>query len=155
MHTVTVSHNFEAAHRLPHLPGKCQSLHGHSWWVDVTYATDDLVNGIAVEFGQAKQFLRGWVDEHLDHGTILGHDDPLAKRGDELGKVHVLPFGCWPTVEYMAEYLAGICARWCVQLNKERSVHRPQVFVYRVRVQETHVNAASWEADPYGSVRSW
>jgi 6-pyruvoyltetrahydropterin/6-carboxytetrahydropterin synthase len=29
--SVTIRHSFEAGHRLAHIPGKCQSLHGHSW----------------------------------------------------------------------------------------------------------------------------
>ena len=78
MHRVSVAHTFEAAHRLPHLPGKCVSLHGHSWRVEVTVtAPRPDRNGIVVEFGAWKKALRSWIDQHLDHGTMLGADDPL------------------------------------------------------------------------------
>jgi 6-pyruvoyltetrahydropterin/6-carboxytetrahydropterin synthase len=59
-HLVTIRHNFETAHRLPHLPGKCQSLHGHSWWAEVTVAASELSRGgLVVEFGALKKEVAG------------------------------------------------------------------------------------------------
>jgi 6-pyruvoyltetrahydropterin/6-carboxytetrahydropterin synthase len=137
---VTVKHNFETAHRLPCLPGKCQSLHGHSWWVEWLFDAPMDENGITLEYGALKKQLRTWVDRYLDHGTMLGHEDNLIEFAPMLGKVFIFgpgggyPFKPWPTVEavaemlgYQASILAGICP-------------------IEVRVQETHVNAAIWRA---------
>ena len=140
MRTITVSHNFETAHRLPHLPGKCESLHGHSWWVDVTVGamnTDD--QGLIVEFGPYKKLLRGWIDEHLDHGTMLGPDDPLVPllRGHGC-RVHEVPG--YPTVENVALMLADVAEMFLVS-----TPHAPYAQVLRVTVRETHVNTAAWE----------
>lgn len=135
---VTVSHNFETAHRLPHLPGKCQSLHGHSWWAHVTVTAPAVAAGMVVEFGPYKRQLRDWIDTRLDHGAILGDDDPLARilQAHDC-KVHVMPV--WPTVENVAAMIAVEAERILRTLTSA-----PGAEVTAVRVRETHVNEASW-----------
>jgi 6-pyruvoyltetrahydropterin/6-carboxytetrahydropterin synthase len=141
--SVTIRHNFETAHRLPHIGGKCQNLHGHSWWADVTVSGEAGVNGIVVEFGDLKRHLRQWIDLHLDHGAMLGRDDELVPALKGAGsKVFVFgeaepSFGLdWPTVENVAELLVRVAAE-CV-----RAGGWPGARVSRVTVRETHVNAA-------------
>ena len=138
MHEVTVRHNFETAHRLPHIGGKCQSLHGHSWWAEVTAESSVLTGGVMVEFGPFKAGLRQWIDENLDHGAMLGPDDPLVPllRGQGC-KVYVVTG--WPTVENVAAMIA-------VEAQKvlETLVRVPDTRVTRVKIQETHVNGAAW-----------
>ena len=138
MHEVTVRHNFETAHRLPHLDGKCQSVHGHSWWANVTVTADQLAGGLVVEFGPFKAALRAWIDTHLDHGSMLGPDDPLVPVLRSQGcKVHEVPG--WPTVENVAAMIADQAGTILGGL-----VRAPGAAVTRVRVTETHVNEASW-----------
>lgn len=139
MHEIKVRHNFETAHRLPQLPGKCQSLHGHSWWAEVTVQADTLDgNGLVVEFGPFKKALREWIDTELDHGTILGQDDDLVEVLRSHGcKVFVLPY--WPTVELVAELIAFKAIRLLQELPAAATAR-----VARVDLQETHVNGASW-----------
>lgn len=138
-HTVSVRHNFETAHRLPHLSGKCESLHGHSWWAEFTVTAPELAAGTVVEFGAFKRELRAWIDQHLDHGTMLGPGDPLLPvlRAENC-KVYEVEG--WPTVENVAELLALVAADVLTDL-----VRAPGAHVSRVRVSETHVNAATWE----------
>lgn len=153
---ITIRHNFEAGHRLPHLEGKCQSLHGHSFWAEVTLeAQSRLHQGIAVEYGEAKAFLRSWIDANWDHGLILGDDDPLVPILAEHGKVATLPDFRWPTVENLAQSLGERVDTWCSEHNRERMVstnsntrNLPPIRCTRVRIQETHVNAAEWTASP-------
>lgn len=134
---VTVKHNFETAHRLPCLPGKCQSLHGHSWWVEWLFDEEMDSNGITLEYGALKKKLRTWVDHNLDHGTMLGADDNLVEFKEMLGKTFIFgpggeyPWRPWPTVEAVAEMLAS---------EPLRGLPQP----IEVRVQETHVNSAIW-----------
>ncbi|MFD8820763.1 6-pyruvoyl tetrahydropterin synthase family protein [Streptomyces sp. NPDC059605] len=140
MHAVTVKHNFETGHRLPHLPGKCQSLHGHSWWAEVTVEAPALAGGLVVEFGPFKQQLRRWIDEHLDHGLMLGPKDPLLPVLATYGmKIHQVPG--WPTVENVAALIAQVADNVLLDL-----VRAPEAYVAKVRVSETHVNAATWTA---------
>jgi 6-pyruvoyltetrahydropterin/6-carboxytetrahydropterin synthase len=150
---VVVAHNFETAHRLPHLPGKCVSLHGHSWWVQVTVAARRLDEaGTVVEFGTLKQRLRQWVDANLDHATMLAATDPLC-AALRVNSCRLYLFGDpdpdgpyrhaqdlpWPTVENVAALLAAITGGILTDLDVPGDVH-----VAKVRVRETHVNEAIW-----------
>ncbi|THJ08449.1 6-carboxytetrahydropterin synthase [Nocardioides sp.] len=148
--TVAVRHTWEAGHRLPHLDGKCQSLHGHSWSVEVTVAGPIAPStGVLVEFAALKKHLRSWVDTHLDHGLMLGVDDPLLELLAAHGKTY--PFGApthgaytagllWPTVENVATLLARVMIdHLCSTGEEQRGVR-----LARVDVQETAVNHATW-----------
>lgn len=156
--SIIIRHNFESGHRLPHLEGKCQSLHGHSFWAEVTIeAQGRLHEGIAVEYGEAKAFLRGWVDDNWDHGLILGDADPLLPVLEQHGKVytvHQVASGrvvqWWPTVENLAAHLGMIVDRWCTDHNRDPGRgDLPVIRCTRVRIQETQVNAAEWSASPH------
>ncbi|GAA0988361.1 MULTISPECIES: 6-pyruvoyl trahydropterin synthase family protein [Nocardiopsidaceae] len=151
-HGVTVRHNFETAHRLPHLGGKCTNLHGHSWWVEVSAVAPALDSSTVVEFGAFKAELRSWIDTHLDHGAMLGVDDPLAKvladHGSKLfrfGAPQPLPAEEFaanlphPTVEAVAVLLGRVAMDVLVGLG-----HAPGARIEGVRVTETHVNSALW-----------
>lgn len=143
---VAVQHTFEAGHRLPHIPGKCQSLHGHSWHVRIEAAVAELDDrGMVVEFGPFKAQLREWIDTYLDHGLMLGHQDPLLPVLREHGKVAEFSpaDGDWPTVENVADLIAR-----AAQVALQRTPHAPRAYVSRVDVQETSVNQASWIGAP-------
>jgi 6-pyruvoyltetrahydropterin/6-carboxytetrahydropterin synthase len=143
--TVAVRHNFETAHRLPQLGGKCTSLHGHSWWAEVTVAGVPDEAGVVLDFAALKAELREWIDQALDHATMLGAADPLVAPLLAEG-CRVFLFGyegdatrdlSWPTVENVAELLARVTDRILAGLAEGRWLR-----VERVRVTETHVNAA-------------
>lgn len=151
-HSVTIRHNFETAHRLPNLGGKCQNLHGHSWWCEITVMAADLADGTVVEFGAFKAGVRRWIDGCLDHGCMLGAADPLVLALTEEGS-KVYRFGAadpqqdeqyavklgWPTVENVAALLGAVGQGVLESLDRA-----PGARVTRVSVTETHVNAACW-----------
>ncbi|RGD62051.1 6-carboxytetrahydropterin synthase [Kitasatospora xanthocidica] len=153
-HAVTVRHNFETAHRLPHLAGKCENLHGHSWVVEVTVTAPVLAAGTVVEFGAFKRALRTWIDSFLDHGAMLGASDPLAPvlagQGSKLFRFgaddpteqeqHAAGLG-WPSVEAVAELLGRVATEALHTLPRAAGA-----YVSHVGVSETAVNAASWTA---------
>ncbi|MFM7580768.1 MAG: 6-carboxytetrahydropterin synthase QueD [Microcystaceae cyanobacterium] len=63
---------FEAAHRLPHHPGKCQRLHGHSWLGRVYLHSDRLIpeggeQGMVMDFGRLQDYLTPLLENYLDH----------------------------------------------------------------------------------------
>lgn len=142
--SVAVRHNFETAHRLPQLGGKCFNLHGHSWWTEITVAAPALdENGIVVEFGAFKKLIREWIDTHLDHGAMLGTDDPLLPVLGSMGS-KVFEFeDRWPTVEATAELLGSIASGILVTVP-----HAPGARVVNVVVRETAVNEAGWTGEP-------
>lgn len=138
---VSVRHNFETAHRLPHLgrDSKCFNLHGHSWNVEIIVTADELDGrGMVVEFGAFKREVRTWIDTNLDHGVMLGRTDPLFDVLLEEG-CKVYGFSTWPTVEAVAEDIAGQVTRLLKGVD-----HAPTALVSRVTVQETAVNSATW-----------
>lgn len=143
MNSVTVRHNFETAHRLPELGGKCFNLHGHSWWAEITVAAPALNgDGIVVEFGAFKRAVREWIDTHLDHGAMLGTDDPLLAVLCSMG-CKVFEFeDRWPTVEATAELLASVASGLLTAVP-----HAPGARVVNVDVRETAVNEASWTGE--------
>lgn len=145
--SVTVRHNFETAHRLPHLSGKCENLHGHSWWCEVTVAAPTVDGrGAVVEFGAFKRELRDWVDEHLDHGAMLHDEDPLADALEEHG-CKVYRTSTHPTVENTAAMIAAVAVGIIRDMRgADPSSVAPGAYVSRVLVTETHVNAAEWFA---------
>lgn len=137
-----VSHAFDAAHRLPNLPGKCTSLHGHTWRVRVSIAGEASAEGIVMDMSEVKRTLAGFVDQELDHATMLGADDPLTDVLTRFGmRVYVFDGSGgwhWPTVEAVA---ATIAARL------QHGLTGFGVDVTRVWVSETDRNAAVWTPD--------
>lgn len=144
-HAITLSHGFEAAHRLPQLGGKCASLHGHSWRVSVAVTAPGLTDqATLVEFSAFKQAMRAWIDRHLDHGTLIGQDDPLVDVLRAAGKVFVFGENWtgseWPTVEAIAAMLAAHAELWLADIPGAAQGAR----ISNVHVTETPTNTASW-----------
>lgn len=152
-HRITITHAFEAAHRLPHLGGKCRNIHGHSWRVEVAVAAPSLSgDGTVVEFGPFKQALRRWIDDHLDHGAMLGTGDSLlaafqadgskvfrfgASTDDSLSPETFAADLSWPTVENVAVLLGRASTQLLLALP-----HADNAYVARVAIDETAVNRA-------------
>ena len=63
--------DFEAAHRLPHHPGKCRELHGHSYRLVVSVDRPvDPVSGLAVDFSDVKDAVKREAVDRLDHRYV-------------------------------------------------------------------------------------
>jgi 6-pyruvoyltetrahydropterin/6-carboxytetrahydropterin synthase len=136
VNTITVSHNAETAHRIPDLPGsgaKCGNVHGHSFQIAWTFDVTGTDAHSGAEFGRIKAALRGWVDTYLDHGFVVKEGDPVGLFLEEMG-LKVLFLSEHPTTETLAEVLAD-----------RASELLPDLVCTRVHVQETAVNAATWE----------
>jgi 6-pyruvoyltetrahydropterin/6-carboxytetrahydropterin synthase len=72
MYRLTKRLKFEAAHRIPGHPGKCDRLHGHTYFVDVEVAGSDLdALGILVDFNALKA-LEALLPDH----TYLNEELP-------------------------------------------------------------------------------
>ena len=78
---VKVAFDFEAAHRLPHHPGKCRELHGHSYHLVVTVERPVAADtGMAIDFADLKQIVRREVVDRLDHTYVNDRiDNPTAE----------------------------------------------------------------------------
>jgi 6-pyruvoyltetrahydropterin/6-carboxytetrahydropterin synthase len=80
-----LSFSFEAAHRQPEVGGKCFNLHGHSWNIQVSLYNSHHIGGVnpetglSIEFGEAKDCIRRWINKYFDHACLLGSRDPLVR----------------------------------------------------------------------------
>jgi 6-pyruvoyltetrahydropterin/6-carboxytetrahydropterin synthase len=65
---------FEAAHVLPHHPGKCSRLHGHSYRLDVAVSgplqASGPAQGMVVDFDDIGSVVRRLIVEPLDHSSL-------------------------------------------------------------------------------------
>jgi 6-pyruvoyltetrahydropterin/6-carboxytetrahydropterin synthase len=78
MYEIAVHSHFSGAHRLRHLQGKCEELHGHNWKVEVSVVSNRLgKEGVVIDFGVLKQKVES-VLKTLDH-TYL-NDVPFFSR---------------------------------------------------------------------------
>jgi 6-pyruvoyltetrahydropterin/6-carboxytetrahydropterin synthase len=79
------SFTFEAAHMLPHHPGKCARLHGHSYRLDVAcegalHETGPAA-GMIEDFDAISQVVRAAVIGPLDHRSLNELlENPTAER---------------------------------------------------------------------------
>ena len=140
MALIILRHNIEVAHRLFELPGKCENIHGHSMWVDVSLHGGVNSKGILevddgpLEFGAVKKKVRGYLDENYDHKLLLNQADPWAE----------------PLADGNEEYkpLPGLAVQQGDPTTENLAMWFSETFANMfktdctVKVQETSVNAA-------------
>ena len=73
--------DFEAAHKLPHHPGKCKDLHGHSYRLVVSVEGPvDPRSGMAIDFSDLKAIVVQHAVSKLDHKYVNDLiDNPTAE----------------------------------------------------------------------------
>ncbi|MBE6425919.1 MAG: 6-carboxytetrahydropterin synthase [Thermoguttaceae bacterium] len=121
-------------HRLPDHGGKCRFLHGHNGRVEITIASEKLdPNGMVLDFGEIRSGIEKWIDEELDHHTLLFHGDPLVPLLKEAGQ-KVVVMETIPTAENIAQFI--------FQKGGEMGLR-----VVQVRVWETSRNSAVYSAE--------
>lgn len=145
MYRIELRHNFETAHRLSTAdsPKKCQSIHGHSWWVTVALEGKKLdADGILVEFGTFKKALRAWLDGEVDHALLLQQGDPVAAAlRAVVPDMRIVELPSNPTTEVIAAWIFRRCEHI---LHDQLGVPRDHAVIAGVHVQETKVNAAAF-----------
>lgn len=68
---------WDMAHRVPGHGGACRSLHGHRYVAEFEFGGELGPVGYALDFGEVKRVLGGWIDQHLDHTTCYQASDEL------------------------------------------------------------------------------
>ncbi len=70
MYELKVITQFAAAHQLRNYTGKCESLHGHNWKVEVILKGEKLNNtGLLIDFKEVKEATDKILEE-LDHSFL-------------------------------------------------------------------------------------
>lgn len=71
---------FDATHRVWKHESKCKHIHGHRYVVDITCDAKSLDGcGRVIDFGKVKEVVGKWIDDNLDHNTIINSQDVLAR----------------------------------------------------------------------------
>jgi len=123
MYEVKIVTQFAAAHRLENFKGKCESLHGHNWKVEVFLVGKNLDGaGLLMDFGEVKARTKQVLEE-IDHKYL----NELAAFQDRN-----------PSSENLACYLYE---RLGAIFNGDR------VKIHRVDVWESDTSCASYYQD--------
>ena len=120
MITCTRRIEFDAAHRIINHESKCKMLHGHRYALEASFVASNLDDlGRVIDFGEIRQLLGNWIDENLDHNTILSIKDKNLgdKISSETGqKIYYINEN--PTAENIAQYiLKKICPKIFAKKN--------------------------------------
>lgn len=142
--SIVKKYTFEAAHRLGlGYIGKCANLHGHSYNVFIEIAANNLDEfDMVVDFGGLKP-IKVWIDENLDHKTVLQKKDNLISLlRFESGHDSVFTMVQNPTAEAIARVLFKVTEDVLDELFLAPDEIAPQVV--SVTVQETETGSATF-----------
>jgi 6-pyruvoyltetrahydropterin/6-carboxytetrahydropterin synthase len=122
MYSIRKKFRFEASHILSSSYSKaCQSLHGHSYVVELFFWSKELNrDGMVIDFGEVKDII-GSLIEQFDHATVTGPDTMLNLPAKSK-RVHMTNN---PTAENMARYFYERIKRLLPQLETVR-VHETE-----------------------------
>lgn len=74
--TITRKGSFDSAHRVMNERMKCYNLHGHTYLYELTFNFTLMHNiGYALDFKEIKRVGCEWIEDYLDHGSILNPHD--------------------------------------------------------------------------------
>ncbi|MFH1288956.1 MAG: 6-carboxytetrahydropterin synthase QueD, partial [bacterium] len=122
MYEITIKTNFSAAHYLKGYEGKCSSLHGHNWMVEISVLAEKIDSlGMGIDFyilkGESEKILK-----ELDHKNL--NDIPYFKEEN-------------PSSENIARF---------IYQNIKTNLHEKKVKISWVKVSETLNNSVTyWE----------
>ena len=78
MQTITRKIEFDAAHRVMNEKMLCYNLHGHRYVAELTFQFSDMKDiGYPIDFKEIKRIGCQFIDDYLDHGTIINPKDKL------------------------------------------------------------------------------
>ena len=123
MYKIKVQTQFSAAHFLRNYKGKCESLHGHNWRIEVLVSSEGLSSsGMVMDFSELKKMTND-VIEILDHKNL--------NELDYFGKHN-------PSSEEIANYIF---------LRLKEGIASYNCKLDEVRVWETDSSCASYTED--------
>lgn len=122
---VTKIIEFCYGHRLLKHKGKCRFLHGHNASIEVEIEADTLdENGMVMDFGDIRDKVKLWVDEHLDHKMLLCKNDPALKLLQELNEPHFVMEEN-PTAENIAKVIFQAVEKMGLKISEIRLWETP------------------------------
>lgn len=136
MYEIKTSASFDSAHFLRGYNGKCANIHGHTWTIEATLKSGELIaegekRGMVADFSDLKKAVRALADR-FDHTLIYEKNTlhRLTVRALELEGFSLAEVPFRPTAENFARFFYN-----------ELSADFP---VKRVEVSETPQNRAAY-----------
>ncbi len=121
--TVVKEFTFDSAHYLPWHKGKCQTMHGHTYRLQIGVRGGIDEDGLVIDFSDLKRLVNALIVNQLDHKN--------------LNEVELKDFPCEsPTAENMVKWIVE-------QLEEEINGHNGLVLAF-VRLYETPTSYAEW-----------
>ncbi|MDD1705027.1 MAG: 6-carboxytetrahydropterin synthase [Methanoregula sp.] len=112
----------DACHRLLHYNGKCSSLHGHRWKIEVWVEGEpERTTNILIDYNAIKEIVGKY-----DHQTILNADDPMAPCIEKFQRVITTPGD--PTSELLALLLRNDLNTYCKEQGIDATIPRIKVW---------------------------
>ena len=82
---VTKEFAFEMAHALSRYDGKCENVHGHTYFLSITVAGEpepdhgSSRNGMVMDFSDLKMLVKDLILDPFDHALVLNETDPRIR----------------------------------------------------------------------------
>ena len=115
----------------------CRYMHGYALKVDCAFEGEELdIRNWLVDFGSLKSF-KGWLEDTLDHKTLVAEDDPELKFFEDMNKIGIIDMRVLPSVgcEALAYTIFQYLEMW-LQSNG----YMPRIKLTSVRVWEHESN---------------
>lgn len=137
--------SFSAAHRLiKGYQGPCRNLHGHTYKAVVTLSAPTLNHyDFLVDFKEIMNLFNEWVQNHLDHTTLVSDADiPLIKFLEkEKQSAYIIDKGANTTVETLACHLFH---QFSAQLETYNQTQQSSIELTEVTVFESETSSATY-----------
>ena len=105
MYRIVKRLEFCYGHRLMDYEGSCAKAHGHNGVLEVELSSAQLdPTGMVRDFGDVKEVLGRFIEQHLDHRMLLRRDDPLVEALGSVGE-EAFVMSENPTAENIARLL--------------------------------------------------
>jgi 6-pyruvoyltetrahydropterin/6-carboxytetrahydropterin synthase len=130
---------FSCAFRQWKAESHCRFLHGYSLAFKFIFEADELdVRNWVVDFGSLKS-LKGLLENHFDHKTVVAEDDPELEWFKEGHKRGILDLVILPAggCEKFAEFVFGATEVWLIDNG-----YSPRCRLVSVEVSEHGANSA-------------
>jgi len=120
----------------------CRFLHGYALSIKFTFCAAELdVRNWVVDFGSLKS-MKGWLEDLLDHKTLVASDDPELEMFRELDKRGVICLREVPATgcEALAYHIYQFAETWL-----KDNGYSPRCTLKSVEVREHDGNSAVYE----------
>jgi 6-pyruvoyltetrahydropterin/6-carboxytetrahydropterin synthase len=131
-------HDISCGHRVVGHENKCRLLHGHNYRIHFHIDGEKLDEvGRVIDFGVIKSILCEWLEENLDHKTLIWTEDPMLPALKEISaeSIHEVPFN--PTAENIAKYLVDVIG--------PRELAETETRLVKVIIEETRKCSVAYE----------